>query len=288
MVMMMAWDNNTVDGNSKDIADLFTPVVELEIDDGLHMGVYGPSKMGKTTFCTTAPLPQYWIDTESNMKKEAKKLPKDIQEQIFVSEVLKWATVAQGGKKKKKIDLVASMEMAFDAMDALTDKVTQMNEEKKKRIEAGEEVTHGAPGTMIIDSATDIWKWISLWKDQGAGGKLKKTKSGSIPRYEWGHANERYAEFIYMLLTSGWHVIMTFRSQQAVNNKGEDVGYLKARWQKDTDYWLDLIMEANTDGVDFVWKFKGDRFGKISGSIANPTWDTLLQRIHDESGVDII
>lgn len=272
----MAW-NKKDSGPSiikKTLEEVFKPSIDLELDDGLKIGIFSKSKKGKTHFSVSAAEnadrgPVYIIDTENNVKKETKRLPIEVQKRIFVSEVLKLKEF--GIEQKKKVDVVSSMELLFEVIDILTDAINNNDDMKK--------------GTVVIDSATDPWKWLGIWLDEIAD--TKTTKDGSIPRFEWGKANKRYTEFMYMLLNSNWNVIMTFRGDSAVNSKGEDLGYDKARWQKDTDFWLDVIGELGHDGRDFYLRFDGDRYGGLVGLVKNPTFEGVIREIEVQSGAVI-
>ena len=273
----MAWDKGKKGSNvpKKALEDIFKPSENLEIDDGLKIGVYSRSKMGKTHLGTSAAEfstrgPVYIIDTENNVKKETKRLPLEMQQRIFVSEVLKL-----DDDDSDKVDLVKSMELLFEATDVLTDVIQHSNKDE----------TGMSRGTVVIDSGTDVWKWLGIWLDEVAD--TKSNRDGSMPRYEWGKANKRYTEFMYMLLNSNWNVIMTFRSEGAVSDKGEDLGFNKARWQKDTDFWLDLIGEMSHDGKEFYMTFKGDRFGMLKGGVQNPTFERIIDEIEAQSGAVI-
>lgn len=277
----MPWDKSKKGSNipKKTLEDIFKPSEDLEIDDGLKVGVYSRSKMGKTHFGASAAEfatrgPVYIIDTENNVKKETTRLSKEMQSRIFVSEVMKLENA--GAERTQKVDVVASMELLFEAADVLTDVI-------QASLVDNDDVM--ARGTVVIDSGTDVWKWLGIWLDEVAS--TKSNRDGSMPRYEWGKANKRYTEFMYMLLNSNWNVIMTFRSEGAVSDKGEDLGFNKARWQKDTDFWLDLIGELTHDGKDFYLTFKGDRFGMLKGGVKDPTFERVVDEIEAQSGAVI-
>ncbi|MCK5375416.1 MAG: AAA family ATPase [Alphaproteobacteria bacterium] len=270
------------------IDSIFAPSESLELNDGLKLAVYSESKKGKTTLSCSAVCirnvlkPTYIIDTEGNAKKETKRMPIEQQKMIKVAEVLKFAkastTNPKDKKRERRIDLVASLDAIDVAIDAITTVVSET-----PRCEDGT-----APGTIIIDSCTDLWKWLGIWLEEGGDGNVKKTASGKMPRFEWGKANKRYMEFIYLLLDSGWHMILTFRSEAVVNDKGEDLKVKKPRMQKDTTYWVDMTIELDKIGDDYSMKFRGDRFGNIPGSIENTGFTGLLDHIEKVSGAKIL
>lgn len=261
----MAWGKTeNKEETPKDVSTIFTPVVDLEEITALKLGVYGKAKVGKTHFCLTAKRPVYIIDTEGSIKINVKQLPKEEREGIFVAEVLQAAD-----KKDKEIDLVKSLDALVEAIDTITDAVIKQEESGSN------------PGTIVIDSATDIWDWLSIWLDEAA----TRTKAGDMPRFEWGKANKKYTEVMYMLLRSNWNVVMTFRAKEVVNSKGESLGTYGPRWQKNTDYWLDLITEMQRDGLSHVMRFRGGRYGDVIPDLKEPTWEKLRKHISDNTGV---
>lgn len=251
----------TTEQEKKSIKDLFKPSVELEVVHGLKIGVYGRWKVGKTHFALTAPLPVYVVDTEGSARTNVKLFSKERQDNIYISEVINWAD-----KKDKKVDLMASLDATMDSIDVLTDMIVEQPD---------------ANGTIVIDSASDIWDWLNQWLELSAS----RTSAGNINRLEWGKANRRYTEFMYMLLRSRWNVVMTFRSFEAVSDKGQSLGYDQPKWQKNTPYWLDLITELKLEGTETVMKFRGDRFGRLTEDLRNPTWKSLEEYLAKKSGV---
>lgn len=284
---MAGWGKpSTVSKPKLTFKEMFKPSVELETISGLKIGIAGKAKVGKTHFALTAPLPIIVIDTEGSYKLNVTYFPRERREQIHVNEVLRFA-----GKRQKKIDLTESLNAMEDAIDLVTDILIASERELDETEDAGViETIKELPfdprvvkGTIVIDSATDIWDWLSAWiEDVGS-----KTSSGSLNRLEWGKPNQRYADFMMMLLRSNWNVIFTYRVKAAVSNKGEDLGYNNPRWQKNTDYWLDQICEMVDNGVTSTLMFRGGRFGRNIPDLVDPSWDTLCEHLKNYSGVTI-
>jgi hypothetical protein len=243
----------------RNIKEIFKPSVELEHVSGLKIACWGRAKVGKTHLAMTAPKPIYGIDTEGSWSLNRLQFPKDVQEQIHVAQVL-----YEADKKLHKVDVVKSLDAAYEAMDVLTDFIADYK---------------GPIGTIVIDSGSDIWDWLGTWKDES-----NFTDPG---RLAWGHANKRYNEFIMMMLHSQWNVIGCFRAEAAVGDRGADLGYDKAKWQKKTDYWFDVILEMKYDGLTRQVIFKGDRFGGTHTPLTNPTWDSIVKHLRDTSKIKV-
>jgi hypothetical protein len=243
----------------RNIKDLFKPSVELEHVAGFKIAAYGRAKVGKTHLAMTAPKPIYGIDTEGSWSLNRKQFSLKDQEQINVAQVL-----YEADKKSHKVDVVASLDAAFEAMDVLTDFIATYD---------------GPIGTIVIDSGSDIWDWLGTWKDE---------QNFSEPgRLQWGHANKRYNEFIMMMLHSQWNVIGLFRAEAAVGGTGADLGYDKPKWQKKTDYWFDVILEMKYDGLTRQAIFKGDRFGGTHSPLTNPTWESIVKHLEDKTKIKV-
>lgn len=242
------------------LTDIFKPSVSLEVVPALHMAIYGRAKTGKSWFSLTAKPPLYIIDTEGSIKINIKSFPEEIRSQIFIAEVLLAAD-----KVNRKVDLTKSLAALTEAIDIITSHA----------------MTQDTIGTIVIDSATDIWDWLGIWLEDGLG----KGEGDRINRLEWGKANKRYTQMMYMLLRSNWNVIMTFRAAPAVDNKGSDLGFDKARWQKNSDYWFDLITEITREGSDHIIQTVGGRFGDEILEFTNASWTEVRDKISKQSGV---
>lgn len=255
----------STDRNERSLDEIFKPAVALEHVPYLRMAVYGRAKIGKTHFALTAAQtgPVWIIDTEGAVNINIMSVPPELRSRIHVADILCFSD-----KKNRKVDLVASLEALRDAIDKLTDYIKTNPDEI---------------GTIVVDSATDMWDWMTIWLEEE--GATSFSSGGKMLRTEWGKANKKYAELMYMLLGSGWNIILTFRAREAVNSKGESLGFDNARWQKNTDYWIDLICEYRHDGLDRTLTFHGGRFGDAVEPLTNPDWTGLLNHLEKQTGV---
>jgi hypothetical protein len=250
----------------KTLDELFKPMTGLEVIDHITVGIQGRPKVGKSHFCLTAldatDGPIYVIDTEGAIKLNAQAFPPASRERLFIAEILQFA-----GKSNNKVNLVQSLDALMDAVNKISDAAIAEPEIK---------------GTIIVDSATDIWDWLGIWLDEAA--EVKRTKTGAMPRFEWGKANEKYAEIMYMLLRTNWNILLTYRSKEACNSDGVPLGIDVPRWQKNTAHWLDLIVEIKKEDTR-VMRIHGGRYGENLPDLENPTMPKLLAMLKKESGV---
>lgn len=257
------------EGPALGLDDLFIPATELETIPRLTLAIFGRAKVGKSHFGLTVAEalegPVYIIDTEGSIKLNLIHFDSKIRDHVYVAEVLQFAGLANN-----KVNLVQSLDKLKKAILAVTEKA----------IAEGPDVK----GTFIVDSATDIWDWLQTWLEEAAN--VKRTKSGDMPRFEWGKANEQYAIIMYMMLRTRWNVILTFRAKPAVDNQGVDFGYNIPRWQKNTDHWVDLIAELKIDeSGNRVMKFTGGRYGENLPTLEDPSYSRLIEHLTKETGV---
>jgi len=247
----MAWGK---DLKIPSVEEFFKPTIELPPVEGLKVGVFGPTGIGKTDFALReTPRPVFVIDTEFGARLVAEEMSD--KEKIYIMEALRLS------EETYDVDPIGSLEDVENALQAILKFISENREIR---------------GTVVIDSATDIWTWLGIWLDEEAATKF--TKTGQMLRTEWGHANKRYMRMIWRLLRTKWHVIMTGKEQEVYSSKGEPTGRTKPRWQKDTVHWLDLVLkgipEPNHHGRWTIIKCRA--WGGLKGDFVDLTWSKLV------------
>lgn len=247
----------------------FKPAVELEIRDSVKLAIYGGFKTGKTHFCATCKRPLKVIDTEDAWNWEIDQMKAkgiDVSD-IEVSQVLRWASKNEG-----KVDLIGSLDAMIDAINVLTSLIALDKDDPD-----------AARGTIVIDSMSDLWGWLGIWKEEMDAGREK------VNRLEWGKVNKKYIEVIYMLLHSNWNVVLTFRSRPQIDEKGADTGINNAQWQKNTGYYVDSVIEFDFVAQEFQATFHKGRLGKFmyGKTLRNPDWPAMIKFIREQSGITI-
>lgn len=256
-----------IDG--KDLAELFVCATDLPTLKGLKIGVWGRAKVGKTHFSMTNSKGKIFIiDTEGSAKTNVLAFPEEVKKRIFVFDVLKASEVKEDAGE---IDYAGTLEILEDVVK----KVAQVSKDE------------GAGNvTIVVDSATDIWDWLGIWLDEitPSAQHIGKDKD-KVNRLEWGKANKRYADIFRNLMRSGCNVIMTFIAKEAVGPDGSNQGFYMPRWQKNTDRWVDVIVQIEKEGPKRVMRFRGGRLVDNVPDLENPTWDRMLAHIAKHSGV---
>lgn len=251
------------------VKEYYKPAVELEIRDSVKFAIFGAEKTGKTHFSVTGKRPLYVIDTEGSWNWEIEQLKAQGTniDGINVSQVLKWANKDEG-----KLDLIGSLDALIEAIDLITTIIALERDDPNAQ-----------RGTIVIDSMTDLWDWLGIWLDELPG------KSEKASRFEWGKANKKYIDVIYMLLHSNWNVIFTFRSKPVVDDKGGDTDIRVARWQKNTGYYVDSIIEMSFEAGEFQAAFHKGRLGKFmyGQRLRNPDFPSVVKFIKEKAGLTI-
>ncbi|MHA1286466.1 MAG: AAA family ATPase [Candidatus Thorarchaeota archaeon] len=262
----MSWDKK--EEEKVKVESFFKSVTELPPVEGLKVGIYGAPNTGKTHFSLTAPEPVFVIDTEFGARLPAKNLKK---EKIFIFEAL------QLDPETNDIDPIKSLEKIEEALRAIIGYIQDHPDER---------------GTIVLDSASDIWQWIGIWLEESP---YTKKKDDMILRFEWGKANKRYLRLIHKLLRSQWNVVLTGKTQDVYDAEGKPVlGRVKPRWQKDTEYWLDIILKSDIiypqNKVVPVRRFTimKCRAWNLTGTLTNPSWNDLVKFIEEKVGIKIL
>ena len=183
----------------------------------LKIGVHGQQKSGKTRFALTATPPIYVIVTEPGLRPLIKLFP---NKEIYFVDVYKpdYAGVfeVEANKTLAKIDAAVKSirKMVLDNPESV--------------------------GTVVVDSVTDIWKWVQEWMKVEI---LKIDKTARVKQqWDWGYANNKYQNIIMQLLSLPTHLILTAQDREEYAGAGMPSGTYEPRWMGQTPYWVDIII----------------------------------------------
>ncbi|MFA5306028.1 MAG: AAA family ATPase [Candidatus Babeliales bacterium] len=256
------------------LADLFTPSNELSRVPGCKLGVMADAGVGKTHLACTAKKPIYFIDTENSARMIAKNFPEDEQKDIHILEVLKFIKVKGS---KEKIDYGESLEAVMSAINLLDEKIHNTPE--------------GEEGTIVIDSATDVWTWLTQWLYEQKD--LKYTNSGFLMQTEYSKRNRRWADFLTTLRACSWHVVLTFKTVSIYNDKGEKTEERDGVWHKDTKFLWNNVGELRKDGKGgnnfiLIKTRDGPLPNPEKDVVVNPAWVDIINLLEKRSGLKYI
>ena len=165
---------------------LFKNIDDVEEGEGLKVLLYGKPESGKTYTALSFPEPLHVLSTEFGVKKLRHHFPdKDIK--------LLECNVPFAAKPTDRKGNVIDTPFNTDPETSL------------KRIEAASFALEKIKGgTVIIDSASDIWSWLSLYLGNvGERSVSKKTGEEYIKGTEWAKINEAFRILVnrFQLLT---------------------------------------------------------------------------------------
>jgi len=233
----------------------FRSINEIERKRGIKLGIYGDYGTGKTHFALTAKEPVFVIDTEHGAAPLAHQFKgKDIKVvQIFKPN----STTAL---ERDDVESFVSVKQTVDWL------------------------YNNPPegGTIVIDSATDIWKMCQVYS------KVTIFRLSPFDRlraqFDWGTINNLYQQLIMKLLAIPANLILTARAQEVYLGPNP-TGTYNPHWQKTTSFYVDTVLfnkkrvvkgETEFDTTIEKCRFTKDLIGK---HYTNLTWDTLYEDI---------
>jgi len=230
--------------------------------------------VGKTHIACSAKKPIYFIDTENSARMIAKNFPEKDQKDIHILEVLKFV---KNKGSEEKVDYSESLKTVMGAINLLDEMIRTTPE--------------GEEGTIVVDSASDVWNWLTAWLLEQKD--LKFTASGFMLQTEYAKRNRRWTDFLTTLRATPWHVVLTFKSVNKYDSSGAKTDVTDGVWHASTKYMLNNVGELQTDGNG------GNRFvliktrdGKQSNPnvdiVENPSWLDIIHMLEKRSGLKYV
>jgi len=186
----------------------------------LKIGIHGEEKTGKTRWAMSSSVnygPTYIIATEPGIRPLARLFPK---KDLYFCDVY-------------EPDYTGIFEVeASQTLANIDQAVRQIRELALKDPKS--------VGTVVVDSVSDVWKWVQEWMKMEV---LKIDKTARVKQqWDWGHANNKYQNIIMQLISLPCHVILTAQDREQWAGPGQPTGVYEPRWQKQTGYWVDIII----------------------------------------------
>ena len=232
---------------------LFTSIRKQKKKRGMKLGVFGFPGAGKTSIGMSFPEPVFIIDTEMGSAPLEKNYP------------------------DKDIRVVEIYETNNDTLEkddvACFDKIVEaVNELYENPIEGG---------TIVIDSATDIWKFCQ------SHAKVKHFKIKAMDRlkqqWDWGFITNQHNQLVTKLLTMPMNVVFCIRGQEEQDGPGSKTGRVLPKCQKDLPFYVDMLIEAKCNKkksgpVYYGTIEKSRQNGSIVGQdMVDITYDKLIE-----------
>lgn len=237
----------------------------------LKVAVHGMQKSGKTRTALSAAKkygPVYAIITEPGVKPLARLFP---NEEIYFVEVY-------------EPDYGGIFEVEATKTLSNIDQAVRLIREKCIK-------EPGSVGTVVVDSVTDVWKWVQEWMKADV---LKIDKTARVKQqWDWGHANNKYQNIIMQLISLPCHVILTGQDREEYASAGQTTGNTEPRWQSQTPYWVDVVIKTTkqkdkTGKVHYMAEIEDCRhmdadMKPIAGEqIENLDFDVLIKRLQEK------
>ena len=195
----------------------FSKLSEAEPQKYLRVAMHGQQKVGETRNSLTFPPPVYVILTEPGLKPLQKLFP---SKEIYFTEVY-----VPDYTGTFEVDATKSLEN----IDAAVRQIRAMSIADPKSV-----------GTVVVDSVTDVWKWVSYWMKTEI---LKIDKTARVKQqWDWDFANTKYQNIIMQLLSLPAHIVLTAQDKEEYAGAGQPTGEFTGKWMKQTPYWVDIVM----------------------------------------------
>ena len=125
---------------------------------------------------------------------------------------------------------------------------------------------YGSVGTLIIDPITQIWQ--SLQNGHVSRTCVRKNKIAEDVHFDvgtWGKLKRGYSDIMAGLLSAPFHVIMTARGKEKIDEKGNLLGY-GYEGEKSTMFLANVVIECQREG-DIVIKDRTGTYPEVSSQI---------------------
>jgi hypothetical protein len=181
----------------------------------LKLAVTGRPKTGKTRFALSCPSPIYVIETEPGLKPLQKLFP---DKEIYYIDAYEpdYAGIFEADVTKTLAKIDAAVKII-----------------RKKCYENPESV-----GTVVLDSVTDVWKWVMEWMKLEI---LKIDRTARVKQqWDYGYANTKYQNIIMQLIALPTHIVLTAQDKEEYAGAGQPSGVYEPSWMWQTPQWVDI------------------------------------------------
>jgi len=237
----------------------------------IKLAVHGRPKSGKTRFALTCPPPIYVIETEPGLRPLIKLFP---DKEIYFIDVYEpdYSGVFEVDSTKTLAKIDASVKLIRQKICENPDSV----------------------GTVVVDSVTDIWKWVMEWMKVEI---LKIDKTARVrQQWDFGYANSKYQNIMMQLIALPTHVIITAQDKEEYAGAGQPSGIYEPSWMWQTPQWVDVILglvkisDKKIGEIRYMSTIEDARhvnentLKPIAGTeIENPNFDKVLETIKKKS-----
>ena len=240
--------------------EMFEPAIDIPSIRSFKLGVLGLDKSGKTWLAINVPRPLYIFDTENKAEVAVKQLPKELQKDVFILNIMQKVRDANGD-----FDKVAAIDYMYDIM------------QKVKNLDHG---------TIVFDSYSAVTGWVAEWFNN-SNEILKDPKTGRPYRFEYGKSKAKYLAINELIQQTKMNFVGTTWVKPAVDSKGNDLGYNVMDAKKNSGYFFEFYGELIKIGDTRRFVVRGSNYGNMEGfEIENPTFNSIKDAISKHTGVE--
>lgn len=201
--------------------DMFKKIDDVEEGEGLKVLIFGKAETGKTYFGLSCPAPIYALSTEFGVKKLRHHFP---DKEIYLEE----CHIPFASKPKDRKGQVINTPFNVDPETSLN-----------KIEDASFALEQIKGGTVIFDSGSDLWSWLTLYLGNvGERGYSQKTGEEFIKGSEWSKINEAFRVLINRFNSLPCHLVVTAREKE------DQEGLATYKTQKDADHFFDVVIHT--------------------------------------------
>lgn len=220
----------------------------------IKIAVHGRPKSGKTRFALTCPGPIYVIETEPGLRPLLRLFP---DKEIYYIDVYEpdYNGIFEADATKTLAKIDAAVKIIRQKCYAEPASV----------------------GTVVVDSVTDIYKWVMDWMKTEI---LKIDKTARV-RQQWDYqfSNSKYQNIIMQLVALPTHLVITAQDKEEYAGAGQPSGQYEPSWMWQTPQWVDIVIK--------LVKLKDPKLQQIKYFSTIEDSRHMDESLHPIAGIDI-
>lgn len=233
--------------------DFFKPLEKIEEGEGAKILIYGGPEVGKTFFGLSCPEPIVVVSTEFGVKKVAHHFE---GKKIFLKE----CNIPFGDKIVSKKGVKDETPFRVDPISSLR-KVEAAADFIKEALDSGR-LKPG--GTILIDSLTDIWAWLSIYLDYTAERQTGQNGQEFIKGNEWTKINEAFRTLVSKFNILPMHVVLTCRVRRTLDRDGNMKQPDTFKAAKEANHHVDIVLHSEKKPIETPGQKGKFNYGRVT------------------------
>ena len=234
--------------------DFFKPLEKIKEGEGAKILIFGGPETGKTYFGLSCPGDIVVISTEFGVKKVAHHF--EGKKKIYMKE----CNVPYGDKIVSKKGVEDKTPFRVDPIASLQ-KVEAAANFIKEALDTGR-LKPG--GTIIIDSLTDIWSWLSIYLDYSADKQIGSNGQEFMKGNEWTKINEAFRTLVNKFNILPMHVVFTCRLRRTLDRDGNMKQPDTFKAAKEANHFVDIVLHAEKIPIETPGQKNKYTYGRVT------------------------